>query len=524
MDSSLKEAGLFRRFVAFIIDLAIVAGVWALLSLLVTSRFLAPALGTDRLEEDRIGYLTDVGLFPIEYGESGEITGIDPYYYFNPDPSSDAKEDENGNAYDELPVGFEYAYEAYFDLAYQYVVEMLPTYEEDPRFSPVPVPGEEGKLVGELSYYTYLDYFAQEFFGLPSRTEVDYAADDDPTRLSGDSEYYQYQTMEDGFTPNFDVAPVLRPTIQEKVDAGDKAMLENLALYFLNPSSSDISNMGVYGHAVAMALGSDDNPSQTYYTNVLNDINTINWIATLPAYLPINFIVFFLVPVLSKDNRTIGKWIMRLSVISVDGFVISPKERIFRSLYMFLLGSILALPWTQICFFLYLILVLIDYMALVLSKSKQSIHDRIAHTLEVDARSSIFFHDEEEKEEFMHHHPELFPGYKDPKAEAQNAHIAMLDSILDSSTIDRNRNEARNITSFDEYEKMKDDEFTAALAKLAEDQEKGYVVKSSVPVNLSKEEAPEKKESAAPRPAETPAKEEKEETVDEDAYVDGSGK
>ena len=183
MDSAVKEAGLFRRFVAFIIDLAIVAGVWALLSLLVTSRFLAPALGTDRLEEDRIGYLTDVGLFPIEYGEGGEIAGIDPYYYFNPDPSSDAKEDDNGNAYDELPVGFEYAYEAYFALAYQYVVETLPTYEEDPRFSPVPVPGEEGKLVGELSYYTYLDYFAQEFFGLPSRTEVDYAADDDPTRL-----------------------------------------------------------------------------------------------------------------------------------------------------------------------------------------------------------------------------------------------------------------------------------------------------------------------------------------------------
>ena len=219
----------------------------------------------------------------------------------------------------------------------------------------------------------------------------------------------------------------------------------------------------------------------------------------------------------SKDAKTPGKWLMKLSVISLDGYTITMKERTLRSLLMFIIVSIPILPGDTIPIFAFLIICLIDYMFLALSKSKQSLHDRLTHTLEVDSRTSVVFKDEAEKENYMHLHPELFPGYVDPKAQAENEHIAMLDSILDSSTIDRNREEAdrnreeaRNITNFDEYEQMKDDEFNAALKRLAEQKEQGYVVAGKGKPNLHKEEG----EDAKPAEEKT-AESKKEEKKDE---------
>lgn len=517
MDASIKEAGLFRRFVAFLVDFLLLLVPFLLLSQFLIGPAMANALGNDALTSDLKTYQQATGLF--REGQDGN------YYLYSYDPNgpsaypavSGSSSLPSDYQYDKLPEGEE-TYEAYYRLAWHYVVEVLPTYaESDGLFQPITYTLSNGDsaTVGEFTSYGYSDYFAQNFFGLPTRDEVNSSIERNGVTekgLSGDSEYFKYALSESGDAADFAARPVLQAKYQELVDAGDKDTLKELALYFfdLDKGGSSYGDLGVYGKAVALAIGSDENPTQTYYNGIVSRLNSNAWLALLPAYLPFAFIVFFLVPMVSKDAKTPGKWLMKLSVISLDGYTITMKERTLRSLLMFIIVSIPILPGDTIPIFAFLIICLIDYMFLALSKTKQSLHDRLTHTLEVDSRTSVVFKDEAEKENYMHLHPELFPGYVDPKAQAENEHIAMLDSILDSSTIDRNREEARSITNFDEYEQMKDDEFNAALKRLAEQKEQGYVVAGKGKPNLHKEEG----EAAKPE-EDKPAEPKKEEKKDE---------
>ncbi len=523
MSTDLKEAGLFRRFLAFVIDLAIILIPFGILSSLVSGPYMGEALGNTSLRDDLSEYLLDTGLFLLRHDEeTGETLGAEFYNYRLPGDDASASTDGAGFPYDELPEGKE-AYESYFEMTWHYVTEVLPTYVDDDRFQAVGYSlanGEEAH-VGDYASFGYLDYFAQNFLELPSREAVGDATDE--KSRAGESQFFAYALNEGGTAVDFSARPVLQAEYQAKVDAGDADTLESLALYFLDTSEGSYEAMGVYGKAIAMSLGQDEGKSQTYYASIQNKMSINSWLSNLVVYLPFAFIVFFLVPALSKDLRTPGKWILRLSVCTLDGYKVGVKERILRSSYMFVLNSLAMLPWSW-TIFLYLILLLVEYMYLVLSKSKQSIHDKLTHTLEVDARGAIIFKDEEEKENYMNLHPELFPGYKSAAEKAEDEHIALLDSILDLSTIDKNRIEARSIVSFDEYEKSKGEEFDAALKRLAEQKEKGYSVLTRGNVDLHKEEdvdaVEEEKPMSGPEPETAEDKlPDEEKPVDEDELL-----
>jgi len=60
--------------------------------------------------------------------------------------------------------------------------------------------------------------------------------------------------------------------------------------------------------------------------------------------------------------------------------------------------------------------------------------------------------------EYASTHLDQFPELQNEKEDAEVAAIAQADSILDLSTLNKNREEAVHMTSFDEYEKKEDEE------------------------------------------------------------------
>ena len=97
-------------------------------------------------------------------------------------------------------------------------------------------------------------------------------------------------------------------------------------------------------------------------------------------------------------------------------------------------------------------------MVLVMSKTHQSLHDRFAKTEAVARKESLFFDNEEAMAAYASTHPEQFPELASPKDDAETTRIAQEDSILDLSTLNKSRDEAAKMTSFDDFEKKKDEE------------------------------------------------------------------
>ena len=52
------------------------------------------------------------------------------------------------------------------------------------------------------------------------------------------------------------------------------------------------------------------------------------------------------------------------------------------------------------------IVFLIDYLVLILSKSHASLHDKIARTMVVNAKESVWFKDEQEEASYIAEHPD----------------------------------------------------------------------------------------------------------------------
>ncbi len=296
MDASIKEAGLFRRFVAFLVDILLLLIPFFLLSQFLIGPAMADALGNDALTADLRAYQVATGLF--REGQDGNYY----LYSFDPDGPSAYPSDsssESDYAYDKLPEGKE-TYEAYYDLSWHYVVEVLPTYEEsDGLFQPLTYTLSNGETanVGEFASYGYSDYFAQNFLGLPTRDEVSSAIERNgvsESALSGDSEYFKYALLESGEAADFSSRPILQDRYRELADAGDEETLKELALYFfdLDKGGSSYGDLGVYGKAVSLAIGSDENSTQTYYNSIVSLLNSKAWLALLPAYLPFAFLDF----------------------------------------------------------------------------------------------------------------------------------------------------------------------------------------------------------------------------------------
>ena len=92
-----------------------------------------------------------------------------------------------------------------------------------------------------------------------------------------------------------------------------------------------------------------------------------------------------------------------------------------------------------------------------MSKRKTGLEDMVAKSLVIDSKNSRYFKTAEDKENYFMRHPEMAPVIV-PVDMEENERIKRENAILDLSTLNKHREEARNMTSFDEFERMKDEE------------------------------------------------------------------
>ena len=110
---------------------------------------------------------------------------------------------------------------------------------------------------------------------------------------------------------------------------------------------------------------------------------TIFWIYVacfLSSYAFSFFIFYFIVPFvfLRKTKKTFGMLLTRIAILGVDGFIISNMIFVFRFIFFYFIEVILSL-------FTFLIPLLVSLGFLIMSKSRQTLHDYVFNTYAVSS-------------------------------------------------------------------------------------------------------------------------------------------
>ena len=326
----------------------------------------------------------------------------------------------------------DYAYKKYVTMMWNYFTVVIPSNEnmtaavDFTSSSGAKVAGYKGKA--DPSDAAYGKWIYETFFGYAEGAEKNYF----------------YPSTENDFTSI--------PTASEEEHI-------TLGQLMLRVNAEANTYIGFY----PMAVGHLQN--QPYLLQVQAKMRFDTYAATLPTFTLPALIFFFILPLCLSNGRTLGKLIIGEAVIGIDGYR-APKSRIMiRQFLITIVWLLLALPWSSIAWPLALILALVTFMSRILSKKGQAIHDMIAGTIAIDAKKSTWFADEEEEKDYIAQNPSsaVSREYRADELEESRTSetIEAEEQILDLSTIDKRRAEARAMTSFDEFEKQSNAEFAA---------------------------------------------------------------
>ncbi len=234
--------------------------------------------------------------------------------------------------------------------------------------------------------------------------------------------------------------------------------LDNVKLAELKAYFAGEKNQGVYYEAVTHFS------AQPRFLELSAKLGMIRYISFLPSFILSPLIFFFLIPVFVPNGKTIGKLIAKTAVLSKDGYKAKKLNIILHYACLTLVWELLLLPNTGMGIMSMMLIFLIDYMALILSKKNQSLHDKIAGTMGVNSKESVWFADEETALAYAKSHPDSPAAayYRetgdlvDTSAPVDEAYLRS-ESIVDLSTIGKAREQAKTITSFDEFENRDSD-------------------------------------------------------------------
>ncbi len=333
-------------------------------------------------------------------------------------------------------------------------------------------PIEDGKA-GYEKYQEAVIYYYTEF--IPNNPNADFNAEDGVTKnedgcYSKDSisqfvlkKVYKLNVdgtqIEDNADPYFVLNTATEDPYDVTLSADYSGTLDSLKLTSLLEYFASEGQKGVYYDAITHFS------SQAYFATLQNQLGLARYLSFLPSFIASPLIFFFLIPAFVPNGKTLGKLIAKTAVLSGDGYKARKLNIILHYACLTLVWECLLIPNTGIGIMAMMLIMLIDYMTLVLSKNHQSVHDKIAQTLVVSSKDSVWFADEETALEYVSLYPDspVASYYRaqgkvtDKDSYYDDAYIRA-NSIVDLSTIGKAREEAKTIESFDEFESRKDNE------------------------------------------------------------------
>jgi uncharacterized RDD family membrane protein YckC len=436
MKDRLKAASLSKRILAWVIDAALVFASFLALYLTVGSSNVMPMLGGTAIYDEVMDIYDASGLYRVSRDEEGSPTGYGIYAYAATAADS-AAPTESEDGYAQTGNG----YELYYDIVYDFYTDFLVS---DDRISPVEVDGES---VPASEYYGK-SYFNRKVLLLPDPASITDVTDE--KELAGDNLYFKYDLTDDGTAADPEKKPVLREEYATKVAEGDSTALSNLLAYFYSTDSDSNSSSGLYVTALGVLNGTE------YLTSRSAAYSGAGWATMAICYMPGLVLFAFLIPLCLKNGQSLGKLMTRCAVLTDEGYSVGPYQRIMRPFVVTVFSAApIYYSSTMLCLIIGFAILVVDFIFMMTDKSGESraLHDRIAKTMVVDAKESLWFASPEAEEQYMLENPDApVPGSDSTISPEEEARISREDSVLDLSNINRNREAAARMTSFDEYE------------------------------------------------------------------------
>lgn len=171
-----------------------------------------------------------------------------------------------------------------------------------------------------------------------------------------------------------------------------------------------------------MEYAFNDMAGQDYYLKTNKEIKAVQIFIILPPFV-LSFSIFFIViPLILKNGETLGKKTMHIALINKDGYNVRKRQVVFRQvlllLYVAFSSFVVGIGFTS--FATLGIGVLIYFIAAFIIKSHRSLMDLAAYTLEVDAKTSVWFKDALEETAKDQEIEENIEKYKKNKIENKN--------------------------------------------------------------------------------------------------------
>ena len=352
--SNISHAGLFARFVAFIVDLAIMAFVAFSFVLLTQNTVCKSSSYVKKYQEEFYSYQVESGLF---------------------EKTDDPKAPYKQKTFD--------TYLGYQDMFYSYYTDYL--VNKCPEKYRTSYDGKEAYWfnVHVLGQPDDLNLYPNDLDKLH-----DIVKNNAPAlftyKLDGDTKLYNELAL---------------PKCQNNDPSAsiDEENQKKLIKYFYIPDSENTNNEFCYYYIATLNLTSQKFVSKAYD----------NWYMhyyTLPLVCSFSLsylIFFFTLPMIFKNGETIGKLIFHLGIVNKLGYRLSRLQLIPRYLFMIVIVVALYLFLGLNLWFLGIItfLALASYALAIFTKEHKAIHDWIAGTIVIDKNHSEIFENATQEEQ-----------------------------------------------------------------------------------------------------------------------------
>lgn len=219
------------------------------------------------------------------------------------------------------------------------------------------------------------------------------------------AQYFTYKTSGEDFL--YDELADLKATLFYENDPQNELKEEHakgLLLYFFNENFMLDRLPSLYVLTIEEDFALRDFFVVKYekYVDLMFQIHT--WETLIPqiaSFFIVSFIAYFIMPIILKNGRTVGKLIMGLGLVNKFGYEVNVPQLLLRFIFPFLLILTLFFIGGTILFLGLGLFVLISYMMVVFSKERKAPHDLLAGTLVINTKTSVWYKNAKEEEKFL---------------------------------------------------------------------------------------------------------------------------
>ena len=362
-----------KAFLGFAADFFLSFGL-----MMISIFFIAPLLQSAWGYDEALSNLGQAAKDSHLYSVNVTSSAVEPHLYlYGSDYSKKINsEGKIAEAYDEVDEPFigHYPFELYEGIVFDYYMDF--SYEGRGSFVSL-----EGKILPEMKEKSKEEvgrYIGETFFKIE------------------EGSIYTFQKDEGG-NPRYDLRPVLNEenaTVQGL--RGDKPLSSATAIndFFLSNSS------GAYVNAIKAFL-----TVEPLYQQYYAEAEHIIFLAKIPTRLVPPLIFLFIIPMILRDGKSLGRLLTFSAVIDKRGYSAHKGRIAIHQGVLYLPWLLALLPFDVLALFTVVILYLGDFLVYNLSKNKRSLHEMIAGTLTVNDVDSSYFSSKKDLEDYLKDHP-----------------------------------------------------------------------------------------------------------------------